>query len=139
MDNQKRCRRCKSVKTLSDFRLTTYKSGKQYYSSRCKSCSSEYTKEWFAKHLNNPNSAVVTTIQLLYLHSKGNAYNKKVPFNVTKDYLYELYNSQAGKCFYTGTQMKLKGVGSVKDPFYENSVRTEKIKPVEMEAAWLSN
>lgn len=39
------------------------------------------------------------------LESKRRAYKKKIPFEITTDYLKKLFDQQDGKCFYSGLPM----------------------------------
>jgi hypothetical protein len=124
----KQCSQCKKIKKISSFNWCVYKNGQQYPQARCKICNSASSTKWIKEHLlnENPDIALKATINQLFYYSKTNAYNKKLDFNLTTEFLLELYKKQNGKCFYTGAQMKLNGIGLNKDPLY---ISLDKVTP----------
>lgn len=107
------CTRCKKQKKISAF---------ENRGAQCRACRNEYNKEW---RKNNPDKAKKhkrdyhknksKTIDI-YLHSishyRKRANKLKVPYNLDKQYLLDLWNTQKGCCYYTGVELKiLQGKG----------------------------
>lgn len=98
------------------------KDGKQ---SQCKSCTSKYSKlaEW-RRDIRDEAIMSKGGMALRYAQDrisvyKARAKKKKIPFNITAKFLVDLWNKQGGKCFYTGTKMR---VNKGKFHFYSPSL-----------------
>ena len=65
------------------------------------------------------------TLECLCITAKSRSKRIKMPeqFNLTIEYLHDLYNKQGGKCYYTGWQMSAASIGEI------NKTRTERINP----------
>lgn len=70
------------------------------------------TVEWTNKQAKNGNLRVIFTKKIDTVRSRSKKYN--VPFDITIDYIIDLYKSQNGKCYYTGkdlTTVSFRGEG----------------------------
>lgn len=75
-----------------------------------KKCRGLYLKTTY-KGNNNPNTKYASPIEKYfaekYQHIKGTAKKRDFDFNLTREYLLELWNKQNGKCYYTKLSLKL--------------------------------
>lgn len=56
-----------------------------------------------------PNKELSNAIIKRIESARKRAIKFSLPFNITREYLLEIFNSQGGKCYYTGKEMKLSG------------------------------
>lgn len=93
-----RCSKCGEVKPREAF--IERKDGKGLRFSFCRQCKG---KQWVELCRANYKSY----ISHLFSQIKHRARLQNVPFNLTKEYLIELWEKQNGKCFYTDTALEL--------------------------------
>lgn len=55
-------------------------------------------------YANNYNNSI-DALKRIYLNSKGSSKNRKLEFTITLDYIYNLWDKQEGKCYYTNLSM----------------------------------
>lgn len=99
------CRTCLNIKTLNNFHIKKKELEKRGYPSwdnQCKLCRSERFKK--ERHENN---TLDFRLKENLGWSKRRANEKGLPYNITLNYLKELYEKQEGKCFYTGLELSL--------------------------------
>jgi hypothetical protein len=96
--SKKRCSCCKNNKDIKEFNSN---GSKGYLRSRCKSC--EYTHST-NKHFNN----LRYRLSQLLGSAKWRSTKKNIEFDLSLDYLHELYNKQNGICPYTGQKLTLE-------------------------------
>lgn len=136
MPKTKTCKQCKKEKDISNFRLQKFISCNKicYYRPRtlCKSCESKYncqlqkspeTRERIRKKRRNDR-----TIKSL-IQNRIAQWKKKTPnSDLTTEYLLKLYESQNGKCYYTGLPLEMLKVFEWKQKF-ENSISLDRLDP----------
>lgn len=133
--NLKKCSICEEILPLSEYYI---RKDRNQPISRCKKCNAliseksrdklsrqekqrRYKKrgEWYSKQAREGNLKVI--LQHKLNSYKGNAKQKKVPFNLTVDYLIELFKKQEGKCYYTGISLEItSGKGNNKRTLITN-------------------
>jgi hypothetical protein len=83
----KRCAKCGDDKSLNDF----YSSGEHCKKSRCISCLKEdKVKNWHKR---------------IYFDSLKSSKKKNLPFDITPEYVLNLYKKQRGLCFWFGINL----------------------------------
>jgi hypothetical protein len=97
----KYCVRCEKEKPLSSF-YSGNKTNKGGRSSYCKPCAAHWAKKNSASSPKNRMKIALNT-------ARGSAGRKNIPCSVTLDDLMEMWDSQRGKCFYSGTPMSFAG------------------------------
>lgn len=114
----KQCSACKQLLPLDNYSLsgrsaTNYKSEmKLRYASRCKPCASEYAKEWrkcnkgYKKPLpkSDTERLMISFIKARVGDAKARSIKYGRDFNITFDYVYELYT---GRCAISGLETPL--------------------------------
>lgn len=95
---KKKCSCCKQLKYIKEYNSN---GSKGYLRSRCKSC--EYANST-NKHFNN----LRYRLSQLLGSAKWRSKQKNIEFDITLDYLNELYNKQNGLCPYTGQKLTLE-------------------------------
>ena len=72
-------------------------------------------KGWRQRCLDNPN----TMFGQAFRRARARAGNKNIPFDLTVDYLIDLFNSQDGQCYYSGIDINIvkENESRVHDPF----------------------
>lgn len=90
---EKECPICKTVKPLSEF----YK-GKKYYYSNCKKCNNKISRKYYT-------DTVEGRMRKIFNAAKSRSIKQNAPFDITIDFIFDLFKKQKGKCFYSGTKM----------------------------------
>lgn len=120
---KKICTKCQLEQDIELF--VKCSANKDGHYSWCKKCQSKINRKYWRskdeqkKHYitvsNNPDpkKALEFSIQNLVSHAKSRSKTRNLPYDITYDYLMELYYQQAGRCYYTNTPMKLKGIGRI--------------------------
>ena len=101
IDGKKKCYKCKEIKLIEDF--SKNRSNFDGYQKVCKECFSNYgcVKVGYSKKSKLIKSDLKTYFRNKHSFFKKKCEKKNIEFNLSKDYLYELYLKQSGKCFYT--------------------------------------
>lgn len=99
-DGLKQCYKCKQISEVSNF----YKRGNGY-KSICKSCSGKRSKLKLTKL--SINNDIVFFLQYKLSTAKSRAKKYNMSFNLSIDFLFDLYKQQNGLCFYTNSPMTL--------------------------------
>ena len=70
---------------------------------------------WRQKCLDYPSIMFGRAIQ----NARNRASKKDIPFDITKDYIMDLFDKQSGKCFYSGIELNVvkKNKNRTHDPF----------------------
>lgn len=104
-EDNARCSKCKQIHPLIDW--PTAREGKKYpyRLSYCKFCK----KKQYYDHVNkNIENYISDRLRKLKLRCK----NRNIEFNITTDFIIDIYTQQEGLCFYTDTPMTyLSGAG----------------------------
>lgn len=106
IDGKKKCFKCKESKLIEEF--SKNRSTFDGYQKCCKECFSNYEsvkKGYIKKSYNLKNDLKI------YLRNKTSGLERKckvknLDFDLTKEFIYELYLSQNGNCYYTGLEIK---------------------------------
>jgi len=124
----KMCSMCKMHKPLFEF-PEVKKDGKHYrksgtntgsHESRCRPCKAEYARQWRKLHKNYRGSGKLTSVpeedrllmsaisdRLMQAKQRAIKY-KDIEPNIDREYLYELFKRQQGKCALSGVDMKIE-------------------------------
>lgn len=102
-DNFARCSKCLEVKELVKF----YPKNSRWQLSYCRECR--------ATQRRSSPQTVESKLIGRCRHLKKKSAEKHLEFNLTEDFLISLYNKQNGKCFYSGSDMLLRGTSKDKD------------------------
>jgi superoxide dismutase len=89
----KKCPVCNIVKPIDDF----YK-GEKYYYSNCKKCNNAMSRNYYTK-------TVEGRMRKIYNAAKSRSLKNNIPFDITIEFVFELFKKQKGKCFYSGIEM----------------------------------
>lgn len=106
INGKKKCYKCKEIKLVEEF--SKNRSTFDGYQKCCKECFSDYdsVKRGYKKKSSN-----LKTELIIYLRNKTSFLERKskqknLAFDLTKDVLFELYQKQLGKCYYTNLPIK---------------------------------
>lgn len=133
--NTKVCNTCQKEKPISDFGLSrnpdnenghNYRNPHRSYKSDCKPCSASYAREWRKKNKNYRGSGklsqytqedrkILSCISSKVIGCKSNTRkrNKDIPFEIDRDYVFELYKQQKGLCALSGMELSIE-IGSLR-------------------------
>lgn len=124
IDGKKKCFKCKEFKTIEEF--SKNKSNFDGYQKVCKECFSNYEcvkKGYKKKSYKYKNSLEdYFNSKLSYLRNKCKL--KNIPFDLKKGDLFDIYNLQNGKCYYTNIDI-IHNIGKL----YYNSISIERLSP----------
>jgi hypothetical protein len=102
-EGYKICSSCKRVLALTEF--TCSSGGWRGRVSACRSCYNSYEKRYLSLSPRNRLNHNLAT-------AKMSSKRKKFPCEITIEFLTTLWDTQAGRCFYTGTLMSYLGEGT---------------------------
>ncbi len=121
------CTKCKLSKPLDSYGITklkpldstNYNSPKAAHRTRCKECEAERARQFRKKFKNYRGSGKIRNIpkehrlimSIIRARVKdANARSKKaqLPFNITPEYIYDLWKTQKNTCAYTGEEFQIK-------------------------------
>ena len=107
-ETEAKCSICGEIKPIKDFRANTGQwKGRPFRLSFCNKCRR-------IKINTRLNGDVFLFLQSRMTQIKSRARDKNIEFNITPEYLKQLYDKQEGKCFYTDIPMTTKyGVGKL--------------------------
>ena len=124
INGKKRCFKCKEFKQVDDF--SKNRSTFDGYQKVCKDCFSSYevVKNGIIKKHN-----LLKTDLKVYLRNATSGIERKckvknLNFDLDKEYLFNLYQKQNGKCYYTGLEIK-HNIGC----FQYDSITVERLDP----------
>lgn len=105
IDGNKKCFKCKTFKPVEEF--SKNRSTFDGYQKACKECFSNYD---CVQNGYKKKNALLKTDLKVYLRNKTSSLEKKckdknLPFDLSKEFIYDLYLSQKGKCYYTGEEI----------------------------------
>ena len=92
----KKCPICNIVKPIDDF----YK-GKKYYYSNCKTCNNVISRNFYTK-------TVEGKMRKIFNAAKCRSIKENIPFDITIEFIFDLFKKQNGKCFYSHIEMTSK-------------------------------
>lgn len=106
IDGKKKCFKCKELKLVEEF--SKNRSTFDGYQKCCKECFGNY--ESVKKNYNKKNKTLKTDLKV-YLRNKTSGLERKcktknLEFDLSKEYLFELYEKQNGKCYFTDIEIK---------------------------------
>lgn len=100
-DKEAKCSICKEIKNIDQFRSNKGQwAGRKFRLSFCTTCRN---KRRNAQLKSNPLSMLKAKLQGVRQRCK----QKKIPCDITAQYLYDMYIEQKGKCFYSDSEMFL--------------------------------
>ncbi len=102
-DGLLKCHKCGKYFPASEFAKTSAYPYREYHDARCKKCKSKRANEIKRGYSNE--CGLLKILQSRYLAAKDRASKKSLPFNITKEYLKNLWDSQDGKCAICGIPM----------------------------------
>lgn len=106
INGEKKCYKCKTFKPLDDF--SKNKSTFDGYQKVCKDCFSSYdsVKKSYKKKQNKLKTDLKTYLRNKTSNLERKCKLKNLPFDLDKDYIYNLFLKQDGKCYFTGIDIK---------------------------------
>lgn len=108
---KKRCGKCGLTKALSEF--SPHPSCRDGVRGTCKPCASELAKQWQRKK----KASLRGYLHVLLSATRNRARSSRVPFDLTLDYLVELWEGQAGKCAVSGLSFQRSRSKWVRNPY----------------------
>lgn len=117
---EKKCKKCEKLLPISNFSKNKNESDGFFY--RCKSCENVRKKQFYYNGYNEVMSKKqplrreysktyfnnMSIFKLRYRTSKQRAKKMGWDFNITTDYLIELYENQKGLCYISGVELSLE-------------------------------
>lgn len=107
--DQRGCTKCNTLfKGIKEnFHIKRHsKTGITAYNTLCRTCQSDRSKAFTTKARKNPEHF----IRLKLASYRSRAKQEGADFNVTSDYLIELFNKQKGLCYYTGQEISFEHI-----------------------------
>jgi len=106
IDGKKKCFKCKEIKPIEEF--SKNRSTFDGYQKCCKECFSNYesVKKGYIKKSNESKSDLKVYLRHKTSYLERKCKIKNLHFDLTKEFLFDLYIKQKGKCFYTGLDIK---------------------------------
>jgi hypothetical protein len=106
INGRKKCYKCKTFKPLEEF--SKNKSTFDGYQKVCKDCFSNYdsVKKSYKKKQNKLKTDLKTYLRNKTSNLERKCKLKNLPFDLDKDYIYNLFLKQDGKCYFTGIDIK---------------------------------
>lgn len=114
----KKCHRCGNTYPLTLDYFHKNKSKKDGFQSYCKTCNIEYYYKYSKneenrerivrlskKHNERMYSSIESLLHKRFSGAKNRAKRKHMDFDIPQEYLYELWDNQDGKCYYSGLSM----------------------------------
>lgn len=98
-----KCHKCGKFLPVSEFakhQAYPYRDG---HDARCRKCRIKQTRECKKKY--SGDYALSKILQMRFLAARDRANKRGIPFNLTKEYLKELWDKQEGKCAISGIEM----------------------------------
>lgn len=97
-------------------------------------CRGDFLKTHYAGK-NNPNfkynDSVLKLFKMRCDEIRNRSHKKNIPFNLTADFLYNIFNNQKGLCFYTKIPMKLHTDNwSIKGQADIDTMSVDKVDPL---------
>ena len=102
-DDLLRCHLCNKYLPVENFGVSYNYPYRDNHDARCKKCRTKQTNERKKKY--SGDYALTKILQMRYLAARDRANKKSLPFNITKEYLRELWDKQDGKCAICGIPM----------------------------------
>lgn len=102
-DGLLRCHLCNKYLPVDNFGTSDHYPYRDNHDARCKECRTKQTNERKKKY--SGDYALSKMLQMRYLSARDRAKRKSLPFNITKEYLKELWDKQGGKCAICGIPM----------------------------------
>ena len=124
IDGLKKCFKCKEFKNVDLF--SKNKSTFDGYQKVCKSCFANYesVKRGYAKKTYYYKNSIKHYFNLKFYSLKGKVKLTNVEFDLKKDDMFEIYEKQNGKCYYTNIEM-IHNIGK----FDYNSISIDRLDP----------
>lgn len=124
INNRKKCYKCKNFKNVSEF--SKNRSTFDGYQNVCKVCYSNYDSVKFG--YTKKNNKIKNDLRSYFLYKESYLRNKckkkNLNYNLTKDFLFKLYEKQNRKCYYSGINIK-HNIGCSD----YNSISVERLNP----------
>lgn len=105
-DGKLRCHCCNKFLDPSEFRLDNtkgYYKIRDFHGTTCKSCR-KYNQRKLQERLSEKNK-LIKILQSRWLGARDRAKSKNIYFDLTKEFLLDLWDKQEGKCALTGLDM----------------------------------
>ena len=102
-DGKLLCHICGQYLPPESFQKHKFYAHRSHHECRCRKCKAAQNKQ--ARQSYGNNTALTKLLQERWLAAKLRASNKKLPFNITKEYLKQLWEKQKGLCAISGIPM----------------------------------
>lgn len=97
------CHKCGQFLPISEFAKHPFYHYRDGHEVRCRKCRTEQGRE--EKKNYEGEYALLKVLQVRFLAARDRAKRKNLPFNITKEYIKELWDKQNGKCAISGIDM----------------------------------
>lgn len=98
-----KCHKCGKFLPVTEFSASDHYPYRDHHDARCRNCKTKRTNE--LKKEYSEDVALLKVLQMRFLAARDRSKRKNIPFNITKDYLKELWDKQNGKCAISGIKM----------------------------------
>ena len=102
-DGLLKCHKCGKFLPVSEFGKSNHYPYRDHYDARCRDCRTKRANE--RKKEYSDEYSLLKVLQNRYLAARDRAKKKLLPFDITKEYLKELWDKQNGKCAICGIPM----------------------------------
>lgn len=98
-----KCHKCGKFLPVTEFGTSDHYPYRNHYDARCRACRTKRENE--RKKEYTEDVRLIKILQVRFLAAKGRSKKQNLPFNITKEYLKELWDKQNGKCAISGLEM----------------------------------
>lgn len=102
-DGKLLCHKCGQYLPIENFQKHKYYTYRDNREARCKSCKTKQIKK--ARSLYDDNERLKKTLRMRFYAARDRANKKNLPFELTTDFLLNLWEKQNGKCAITNLPM----------------------------------
>lgn len=98
-----KCHKCGKFLPISEFGNSDHYPYRDGHDARCRTCRTKRANE--RKKEYTEDVSLTKVLQMRFLAARDRSKKQNLPFNITKEYLKELWNKQNGKCAISGIEM----------------------------------
>lgn len=105
-DGMLKCHLCGEYLSVDNFGFSDHYPYRDNHDARCRKCRNIQTNNR-KKHYSE-ETGLIKMLQMRFLAARDRSKKKNIPFNITKEYLKELWDKQEGKCAISGIKMSFE-------------------------------
>ena len=98
-----KCHKCGKFLPVTEFGSSDHYPYRDNHDARCRNCRTKRANE--RKKEYSKDVSLTKVLQMRFLAARDRSKKQNLPFNITKEYLKELWDKQNGKCAISGIEM----------------------------------